>query len=53
MQTYLDAVRQAQFMRRTGRVTHVSGHSMESAGPVAVVGEVCEVITDHCGTNQA
>jgi flagellum-specific ATP synthase len=50
MQTYLDAVRQAQFMRRTGRVTHVSGHSMESAGPVAVVGEVCEVITDHGGS---
>jgi flagellum-specific ATP synthase len=49
MQAYLDAVRHAQFMRRTGQVTHVSNHSLESVGPVAAVGEICEVIADHGG----
>jgi flagellum-specific ATP synthase len=47
MQAYLDAVRHTPFTRRTGRVTHVSNHSLETAGPIAAVGEVCEVIADN------
>lgn len=43
MQAYLDAVRQGRFVRRTGRVTHVSNQSVEAVGPDAAIGEICEV----------
>lgn len=50
MKAYLDAVRQARFVRRTGRVTHVSNQSLESVGPDAAIGEICEVATGHGGS---
>jgi flagellum-specific ATP synthase len=53
MQAYLDAVRHTPFMRRTGRVTHVANHSLESEGPAAAIGEVCEVVADHGGRVRA
>jgi flagellum-specific ATP synthase len=49
MQAYLDAVRHTPFTRRTGRVTHVANHSLETEGPAAAVGEVCEVVANHGG----
>lgn len=43
MQAYLDAVRNTDFVRRIGRVTGISGQSIESIGPAAAIGEICEV----------
>jgi flagellum-specific ATP synthase len=47
MQQYLDAVRNTEFVRRTGRVTCISGQSIEAIGPDATIGEVCEVIPGY------
>ena len=38
-----DAVDEVEPYRRTGRVSEVTGLIVESAGPSAVVGEVCHV----------
>ncbi len=43
MQHYLDAVRKAEFVRRIGQVRHIAGLGIESSGPDALVGEVCEI----------
>lgn len=43
MKMYLDAVRNTEFVRRTGRVASISGQSIEAIGPDATIGEVCEV----------
>ncbi|HEX7636730.1 MAG TPA: FliI/YscN family ATPase [Noviherbaspirillum sp.] len=43
MQRYLDAIRHAELVRRTGRVICISGQSIEAVGPDATIGEVCEV----------
>src|SRR4051812_47772602 len=43
MQAYLDAVRDVELTRRTGRVLGISGQSIEASGPDATIGEVCEV----------
>jgi flagellum-specific ATP synthase len=43
MQRDLDAIRDAELLRRTGRVTQLSGLGIESVGPDALVGEVCEI----------
>jgi flagellum-specific ATP synthase len=50
MNAYLDAVCQVRLARRTGRVTHVSNQSLETAGPDAAIGEICEVSTGHGGS---
>jgi flagellum-specific ATP synthase len=44
MQQYLHAVRHAELLRRMGRVTGISGQSIESIGPDAMIGEVCEIM---------
>ena len=44
MRPYLDAVRHAELVRRTGRVASVSGQSIEALGPDASIGEICEII---------
>lgn len=44
MQHYLDAVRNAELVRRTGRVASISGQSIEAIGPDATIGEICEVV---------
>ncbi|MRW94174.1 FliI/YscN family ATPase [Duganella sp. FT80W] len=43
MQAYLDAVRQVELNRRTGRVLGIAGQSIEAHGPDAAIGEVCEI----------
>jgi flagellum-specific ATP synthase len=40
----LQAVRAADYVRRTGRITHLVGLSVESAGPAVRLGEVCELV---------
>jgi flagellum-specific ATP synthase len=50
MQHYLDAIRRTEFVRRIGRVVSISGQSIETIGPDATIGEICEVIP---GANQA
>lgn len=45
MQGYLSAVRRAELTRRLGRVTAISGQSVEAVGPDARIGEVCEILT--------
>ncbi|MFZ6646132.1 FliI/YscN family ATPase [Undibacterium sp. TJN25] len=44
MQAYLDAVRNMELTRRTGRVISISGQSIESIGPNATIGEMCEIV---------
>ncbi len=43
MKQYLSAVRRADFVRRTGKVTQFFGLVVESAGPDVFVGELCEI----------
>lgn len=43
MQHYLDAVRNSELARRTGRVTCIVGQSIEAVGPAATIGEICEL----------
>ncbi len=43
MQRCLAAVKQADFMQRTGRVTQFFGLVIESLGPDVFVGEICEI----------
>lgn len=43
MQQYLDAVRSADLVRRTGKVVKLSGLVVESIGPDCAVGDVCEL----------
>jgi flagellum-specific ATP synthase len=45
MQQYLHTARNAELMRRMGRVTGISGQSIESIGPDAMIGEVCEIMS--------
>jgi flagellum-specific ATP synthase len=39
----LDRVRAADFTRRTGRVSKIAGLAVESVGPAARIGEICEI----------
>jgi flagellum-specific ATP synthase len=43
LKRYATAVRSAELVRRSGRVTHFFGLVAEAAGPDAFVGEVCEI----------
>lgn len=49
MQTYLDAVRQAELGRRYGRVLGIAGQGIEAQGPDVSIGEVCEVSLSQGG----
>jgi flagellum-specific ATP synthase len=46
---YLDAVERADPIKYVGRVTKVLGILIESRGPQAVIGEVCQVIVPRLG----
>lgn len=46
---YLSAVRNTDLVRRTGRITQFFGLVVESAGPDAVLGEVCEIYSRSQG----
>lgn len=43
MQAYLDALQNAELVRRLGKVACVTGQSIESCGPQTTIGEICEV----------
>ncbi len=43
MQSYVESIAQAHFVRRIGHVRRLSGLGIESEGPDALAGEVCEV----------
>jgi len=43
MQAYVAAIREAELVRRTGRVRRLFGLSVEAEGPQASIGEVCEI----------
>lgn len=43
----LARVRQAEWLRRAGRVRRVSGISVESTGPVVRLGEVCRIASNR------
>jgi flagellum-specific ATP synthase len=47
---YLDAVERADPIKFTGRVTKVQGLLVESRGPQAVVGEICQILIPSQGT---
>lgn len=49
LKRYVSAVRNAQFMRRTGRVTQFFGLVLESNGPDVFLGEVCEIYSHANG----
>lgn len=44
MQSYVEAVRTGEFVRRTGRVVRVAGQCIEAIGPQATLGELCNII---------
>lgn len=46
---YLDAVERADPIKYTGKVTKVQGLLVESRGPQAVVGEVCQILIPSLG----
>jgi flagellum-specific ATP synthase len=46
---YLDAVERADPIKYVGRVTKVLGLLVESRGPQAVIGEVCQIIVPRLG----
>lgn len=43
LQTYIDAVQSVPLLRWKGRVVHVSGQIVESEGPLASIGDTCEI----------
>ena len=43
LQGYLTAVREAEFVRRLGRLSQFVGLTIEAAGPDAFLGEICEI----------
>lgn len=47
---YLSAVRNADLVRRTGRVSQFFGLVVESIGPDVFLGEVCEIYSRSQGT---
>lgn len=46
---YLDAVERSDPIKYTGRVTKVQGLLIESRGPQAVVGELCQIVVPRLG----
>lgn len=47
MEEYLAAVSSAQLTRRCGRVSGISGQSIEAIGPDVTIGEVCALVLDN------
>lgn len=40
---YIDAVKEKRFMKYTGKITKVTGLTIESNGPMATIGELCYI----------
>ncbi|MDK2125126.1 FliI/YscN family ATPase [Parachitinimonas caeni] len=49
MNPYVEAIRAADLLRRVGRVVQLAGLSIESSGPDAPIGEVCEITPRNDG----
>lgn len=49
MQRYLDAVRDADLVRKVGHVRQLAGLSIESSGPEVLVGEICDILPRRGG----
>lgn len=49
MKHYLSAIRNSEFVRRTGKVTQFFGLVVESTGPDVFVGELCEIYSRSQG----
>jgi flagellum-specific ATP synthase len=43
MRSYVDAINHAELARRSGHVVAVAGQGIEAIGPMAAIGEICEV----------
>lgn len=50
MQGYLEALRDTRFLQSMGRVTAIAGLTIEAAGPVARLGELCDIALGGEGT---
>lgn len=51
MENYVSAISRADLVRRTGKVCQLSGLLIESVGPNAAVGEMCEIFSGN-GTSR-
>ncbi len=50
MKAYLSAIRNSEFIRRTGKVSQFFGLVVESSGPDVFLGEICEIYSRSQGT---
>ena len=44
---YIDGVREKRFVKYTGKITKVTGLTIESDGPIASIGELCYIYPYH------
>ncbi len=47
LKKYINAVKEKRFMKYTGRITKVTGLTIESNGPMATIGEICYIYPDR------
>lgn len=47
LKKYINAVEEKRFMRYTGRITQVTGLTIESNGPMATMGELCYIYPER------
>ena len=45
---YISAVNNKRFMKYTGKITKVTGLTIESIGPMATIGELCYIYPQRC-----
>ena len=43
LRKYINAVKEKRFMKYTGKITKVTGLTIESNGPMATIGELCYI----------
>lgn len=46
LKKYINAVKEKRFMKYTGKITRVTGLTIESNGPMATMGELCYIYPD-------
>lgn len=47
LKKYINGVKEKRFMKYTGRITKVTGLTIESNGPMATIGELCYIYPDR------
>lgn len=47
LESYRQAIRDTELLRRSGKVTQIFGLTVESSGPDAFLGELCEISSDR------